>query len=279
MGTGTGEAQRRQGGCDHEGRVDVTMFPGNSLVKNQASYESVKYGVCDMMETWTPFYPDKFLFAEIFHLPLITGSPATASQAAWTMLEAYPDIGNAEFETHILARHTNAGFGLHTIDKLIKTIEDLDGMLIGADTKQQSDWLAAMGASPVSVIMPDSYLAFSKGEIEGGVYPWAPLRSAGLCEFLNYHTVVGWGFATATLHMNNEKWQSLPSDIQDIISEIGGMNFSAMAGYGLSNGMEVDMQWMREKGDEFYHLTPEELVRWRAILGTSYDEWQPMPMQ
>jgi len=37
--------------------------------------------------------------------------------------------------------------------------------------------------------------------------------------------------------------------------------------------MEVDMQWMREKGDEFYHLTPEELVRWRAILGTSYDEW------
>jgi len=74
--------------------------------------------------------------------------------------------------------------------------------------------------------------------------------------------------------MNKEFWESLPEDIQGVISEyFAGHNYSLIIGATLDHGSEVDVAWFKEKGDEFYTLPPDEKARWFEGAIPNYEKW------
>jgi TRAP-type C4-dicarboxylate transport system substrate-binding protein len=60
---------------------------------------------------------------------------------------------------------------IHTVDKLIDTVDDVKGLKLRGPTRQVTKLLAALGATPVGMPLPGIPDALSKGTIQGAVIP------------------------------------------------------------------------------------------------------------
>jgi len=209
----------------------------------------------------------------MWFLPFIGPTSSIVTPVVWTMLGEFPELGNEFADVHVLAGHVTAVSNLHTTEKLVKTLEDMKGVLLGGENVVGLESLQLWGATEVYTVMRDAYLSLEKGVVKGGFWPWAPLRSFKVTDFLKYHTMVDLNFSVIFDCFNKEKWESLPSDVQETINGISGMQYSALTGYTLSNGSLVDVKWMKDRGDEFYTLPPDEKARWIALVGPIVDRW------
>jgi TRAP-type C4-dicarboxylate transport system substrate-binding protein len=203
------------------------------------------------------------------------GSSAITSMATYELVNKdFPDVFYPQFEgARVMTTHVTAVCNLHTRDKMVKSLDDLEGMIIAGENAIQLAAIESWGATPEHVTMADGYLALERGVIDGGVWPWAPLRPFGLAEELNYHTTIDFNFSVDYPCMNEETWNSLPPDIQAIFDEVLGINWAALTGYTLDNGSAVDMAWMADKGDEFYTLPADEKAKWVELSSDIEGEW------
>jgi len=257
-----------------QGRVAVTLFPQQTLVTNKESWDAIRSGVVDICINWWPFFKGVFPLHEVWYQPFMGPTSSIVSPAIWRLTQETPEMQEEWKEVHMITKYASAVHNLHSTKKLIKTLEDFEGMSLGAPTPMELNLIRALGGNPSRfTVTPDTYLALQRGILEGGIWPWAPLRSQQLTEFLIYHTVCDFGYAAGSHNMNKELWESLPGDIQSVIDEISGETYAALLGLTLSQGSQVDIQWMKGKGDEFYTLPPDERLRLIKVAEPIAAEW------
>jgi len=256
------------------GRTKTTLFGGGTLSPPRENWDSIKAGIADVGEVWLSANPELHPVSLMYLLPFVGPSAAVVSPAIYRFTTSHDELLREWQDVHLLAQHTTAITNLHTSDKLVKCLEDMRGIPLGTDTTLVLDCIKAFGGVPVFVTAHEAYLALEKGVIKGGIYPWAPLRSMRLTEYIKYHTIINLNFAVPTVVMNKERWESLPEDIKDIINDISGINLSALAGYTLTNGSLTDMEYMKEKGDEFYTLPANEMERWKDAVAYTVEDWK-----
>lgn len=259
------------------GRTKSTLFSGMSLAHVKENHEAITSGMADMGNVWPAFYPGVFRLNEMYELPFVAPTAAIAAQACYKCTTTHPEMLNEiEKTTPLLAAHTSAIANLHTTDKagLVKTLEGLPGLLLCAGTPLIAEWFTSLGASPTFIPADDAYLALEKGVVDAGIWPWAPLRSFKLAEHVTNHTVMDLNFAINLIIANKEKWETLPQDVHDVLNEIGGLSLSALSGYTLTNGSLVDVNWMKDRGDQFYTLPPDEKARWASLLDYVVGDWK-----
>jgi len=256
------------------GRVKYIYFHGGSMLSYFENWDGVKAGLVDQTDMWLHFYPGQFRITEVFHLPFLATSSIVASAAANDFAKRDPEIQKEFGSVKVLTVHSSAITDLHTRTELVKSMEDLKGMIIGCESADLAKMVDNWGGTPMQVDVPQGVLALDKGVIDGGLWPWAPLRSFGLADYLNYHTVIGLSFVVCMQSFNKERWESLPDDVRSVIDEVmGGDDWTALIGYTLDNGSRTDQQWMKEKGDQFYTMPPDEARRWFAGAEFTVDEW------
>ena len=258
------------------GRVEITSYPHGALFKIGEYWEALLSGRVDMIDLFPHTLPGQFPLATMFMLPFIgSGSSAITSMAAYELVNTdFPDVFYPQFAgARVMATHVTAVGNLHTRDKMVTSLEDLEGMIIAGENPMQLAAIEAWGATPEHITMSDGFLALERGVIDGGIWPWAPLRSFGLADELHYHTLIDFNYSVDYPVMNEETWNSLPPDIQAIFDEVLGMNWAALTGYTLDHGSAVDIEWMGEKGDEFYTLPAGEKERWVELSSGIEGDW------
>lgn len=263
------ELDRRTGG-----RTRTTIYGGGSLATPRQNWDAVRTGMADIGEVWVNNFPGLFPVSEILLLPFWAPQATVSGPSLHELFTTHPEMQNEWEEVHVLAFHTSDIINLHTTKKLVKTLEDLKGMRLGGDSASAVEWFRKFGAAAEKMDTHDAYLAMDKGVVEGGMWPWAPLRSKKLDEFINYHTIIDLCFVGPAICMNKDTWESLPEDIQGIVDDMSGLDLSAFAGYTLTYGAEADRQYMADKGDEFYTLLPDEKARWAEAIAYIVDDWK-----
>ena len=73
--------------------------------------------------------------------------------------------------------------------------------------------------------------------------------------------------------MNQKKWNSLPPDLQKLLSDMTGSHLARIFGKTLDEGDGKAIQWGKEHGHTFYTLPPKELERWRSKVQFLTDNW------
>jgi TRAP-type C4-dicarboxylate transport system substrate-binding protein len=232
----------------------------------------------EMGNNWAHPQAGRFPITEMFWLPFLGGaSAAVYSVAAWDFTFHDPlaqPIRDEYKNVKLQSIHSSAVQNLHTITKLITSLDDIKGEIIAGENLTQLTSIENWGGVPTLVQMPDSALAAEKGVIEGGIWPWAPLRSFGTAVFLNYHTILDFNYSIDFPSMNKEFWEALPTDLQDCFDEwMNGMNYAHFVGAALDNGSEVDLEWFEAKGDQFYTPNPDEKATWFEGASENYEVW------
>ena len=108
------------------GRVEITYYPGGTVLSPAKMFNGVVTGIADMGLSHIGYTRGRFPVTEVFDLPLGFPSGYVASQVS---NDFYNKFKPAEWDSvHILYLTTSGPLILQTVSKPVKTLQDLKGL-------------------------------------------------------------------------------------------------------------------------------------------------------
>lgn len=243
------------------GRVKVTNYPGGTLLGPSDIYGGVVTGIAEAGNTVFSYTPGRFPTIRGFELGGIEYE--TAKAGSYAVREAIEQLNFDEFKDVKVLLTYNTGPG-HLITKTpVTSLEELRGMEIRV-SGQTVTTMEALGAIPVAMPMNEAYEALSRGIVQGIVAPVEALEGFKLAEVTDYITIAPFLYSSNFIvAMNLDVWNSLPSDIQEIIDEVNDKIFADVASGFFDMLNESGYKFATEEhGLEVLTLTDAERDRW-----------------
>ncbi len=261
-----------------KGKVKVEVYYSQTLVKAPDIWNAVKSGVADMGWCFHGYWPDMTPLMDVMTLPsLPIKSAEKGSEVLWRLYERYPEIQRYFKDVHLLTLWTSSPYFLITTKKQVKTMEDMRGLKIRVTGGPPTDYVKALGAIPVLIPMPDTYLALQKGVIDGMGTPWEPVLAHRLYEVVKYCTFVPLSAVYFSIPINLQRWNSLPKDVQEGITSVSGVEGARFWGRNFFDRIETAVEDFTKKGGHElvrYTVPPEEVERWFKTAGEPiWKEW------
>ncbi len=214
----TAEAWAREVEKRTDGQIKITMFHGGTLSQAAQTYEAVESGIADIGMSVFAYTRGRFPLLEGLDLPLGYPDGVTATKVANDMVKKYqPEELSG---VHVLYLHAH-GPGILASKKEVKSASDLAGMQIRG-TGLSAKIVEALGATPISMSQGDTYEALQKGVVDATFCPIETLKGWKQGEVIDYVVdTKSIGYTTAMFAvMNKDKWESLPEDLQQIVTEV-----------------------------------------------------------
>ena len=257
-----------------DGKLKIQFFNPNTLVPAKEANAALMTGAVDMIFTPSQMSArGKFPMSSVALLPFMFKNSQTGSQTVWDLYNKYPEMKKEYADMRVLWMWVSAPFEVHTTKKPVKTLEDLKGLKMIVWTGDLAKIAKALGANPVETIPHETYIALQRGMADGVICPIAPMKVYKISDVVKHHTLVGMMNTHFYAGVNLKKWNSLPADMQKLLTETTGEKMVQVAGRTLDQGASKDTQWMKGKGHKFYELSDKERDRWRAKVSSLTDEW------
>jgi TRAP-type transport system periplasmic protein len=239
-------------------------------------FDQVKDGLADIVWVLPGYTAGRFPLIEVFELPFMMQSPEATSKALWDYVNQTPAVA-AEFkDVKLLALHVHGDGVFHMTAKPIKTLADLKGTKLRAPTRQTNKLLAALGATPVAMPVPQVSEALSKSVIDGALVPYEVVPSVKIQELAKFHSEtdpVEPAIYTSTFvfAMNKAKYDSLTPELKKVIDANSGLALSGSVGKTFLQADEIG----KKLTDKNTHnvIPASELQAWKKIGEGVTNEW------
>ena len=258
-------------------RLSCQIYPAMQLGGSpQQLIQQAADGVADIVWTLPGYTAGRFPIIEAFELPFMTRQAEGASRALW---EYYEQYAQDEFSSvKPLAFNVHDAGIIHNNKREIKKIADMRGLKMRAPTRQTNLMLAKLGATPVSIPLPQMADALSKGVVDGYVLPWEVVPTMRLHELTKYHTEMSPespAFYTTlfTIAMNKDRYNSLPADLQKIIDDNSGAEFSAFIGKQWDESVGPARKQAEDRQNTFYAIPADQMAEWVAVGDKVAEDW------
>ncbi|HEX2966068.1 MAG TPA: TRAP transporter substrate-binding protein [Syntrophorhabdaceae bacterium] len=236
-----------------KGRVKVTFYPSETLGKAKDHYDMTVNGIADLGMSVLGFNPGRFPLAEALELPIAWPSCRIAARVCWDIYEKY--LKKEFSDVKLIALATTDPNQIMTSKKAVRTLADLSGVRLKTGSPRQVDMVRAWGGSPINIPITDTYEALQRGMLDGIFTGYSGLTDFKLHEQLSHYTTIGVGVSVATGLMNLKTWNSLPPDIQKIITDISGSNLSARIGDVFDKAQRDALAEATKLGGKVYTLS------------------------
>ncbi len=261
--------------------VEITLFPGEALVKHLETYDAVLKGVADIGACWGPqHFPGRMPVVDVMNLPLMFASSTAASLTGWEMYQAHPEFQDDLAEVKVFGFQPPAPYQIVSRGKQIKVLEDMKGMKCMVRGGLDTETMVSLGVVPVPLPMPEVYLALERGTIDMAPLNWEGVQTFKWHEVTKYRTElpIGLNCSCLIVAMNLDTWSSLPPEVQQVFNELTGEPFSKMLGQGMDaeQGPRIEMikEYDKKVGNpEFYYMPDAEFQRWRQAVNHMYEDW------
>lgn len=237
-------------------------------------YDQVRDGVADVVWTLPGYTSGRFPSVEAFELPFMMQSPEATSKALWDYAQLH---AQSEFkDVKPLAFHVHGDGVFHMASKPVKSMADLRGLKLRAPTRLTNKFIAMLGATPVSMPVPQVGDALSKGVIDGAVVPYEVVPSVKLQELAKFHSETDPAepaFYTSTFifAMNKARYESLPADLKKVIDNNSGQALSGQIGKAF---LQADIEGKKLVAPASVNVIPaSELATWKLLGNKLAADW------
>ena len=257
------------------GKMKCQIYPAMQMGGNPTQlYDQAKDGVADIVWTLLGYNPGRFTRAEAFELPFLMQDTVGASKALWEYVDQFD---KEEFkDVKPLAFHVNGDAVIHMVKRPITTQADFKGLKIRAATRQANKFIAALGATPVGMPVPQVPEALNKGVIDGVFLPYEVVPSLKVQEIAKYHSetdpalpaVQTSGFIVA---MSPAKYNSLSPELKKVIDNNSGLNLSGQLGQ-----IFLDANIANKKvtlSNQHNTIPRAEVEKWEKLAVPIADSW------
>ncbi|PIC99039.1 TRAP transporter substrate-binding protein [Sporosarcina sp. P29] len=251
-----------------DGKVQVDLFSGGTLLEANNMYDGVENGTADIGLTSTSYEPGRFPLLSISDMPSGYKNATVASKVTAELVNNYPPEALDNFK--IITTFATEPAYIQS-KKPIKSLHDLKGKqlrIAGALAPIMSE----LGAAPVGMSQAEVPEALQTGIVEGYVSSREILKDSKLAEIVEYVTDYPLALNTFIAVMNKNKWDSLPKDIQAVIEELN-TEMTEFTGDYLDNHVRESLEWsIDSEGLEVVELAEEEKKNWDKKLGDMQKE-------
>jgi TRAP-type C4-dicarboxylate transport system substrate-binding protein len=266
---------------ESKGRIKMTMLPAAQAAAPDQLYDAARTGIVDIADHHLGMSPGRFPLMDVIDLPFMFKTPASRSAGltALTLLQKYPEIQSEFSDVKPLSFHfTDAGH-VWTINKQVKTMEDINSLLLLAVSKYASESLKLVGANPQRSDPSSMYDMLAKKVVDGVVIDYEAVTvTFNIIDVLNYVTEFGFGAPPFVVVMNLNTWNSLPADLQQLFVGENAYRLTELMGYDFDN---ITLR-VRDEADKIlkargypgvYVLSDAEKVKWIQTLMPVQDQY------
>ncbi|MDI9520496.1 MAG: TRAP transporter substrate-binding protein DctP [Bacillota bacterium] len=252
-----------------KGKIEITMYPGETLVKNNDIFESVTNGIVDMGEADPSYSFSYFPLGSAFFLPGNDfGSSRVSTYVAneWYKQD-FKELSRAKF----LWAYGMSPSGLMT-NKKIEKLSDFKGVQIRG-TGYAIDAIKALGAAPVGITPAETYEALLKTTADAVLMPLEALINWNFAEVVKYVTPIP-GVSTVNHYicLSNNAWNSLSAPVQNMIEEVS-LECVEMVAPMWDEMDQLGIDFAKEKGSEIYSLSEEAEAEITSVFAPLRDKW------
>ncbi len=248
--------------------LEITEAYGGSIAPLAEVLGATSSGLLDIGAIIYPFEPSTlFLHNLEMKTPFSSPDPVVAIQAMRQVFDEVPYMADMLAEEHnqkVLSLWTTGSYHLVTTFEW-DSIDDLAGHTLTA-AGPNLPWITNVGVNPVQGNLNEWYTSLQTGVVDGAVM--FPEATAGflLHEVAQYYTEVGFGASPqGAITINLDVWNSLPSDVQEIILELSEEYEATVAHEVVREGEEA-YETMRADGATIRSLSDEERAEWANLL-------------
>jgi TRAP-type C4-dicarboxylate transport system substrate-binding protein len=268
------ESNRRLQAMGSSHRIRWTEAYGGSLYKFENTLEAVEIGLTDMGWVGTLWELSKMPLQNVtYYVPFVTDdyhmiydvmndlhAQVPAMTEAWTAQNQH-FLGGSAIDTY----HLMTNFPL-------RTFEDLRGRKILAPGPTAT-WLEGTGAVAVEGGLTTYYPQIQTGVADGVLTILSGAAPYRIHEVAPYITLVGiGGQLTGALSINLRTWNSLPSDVQVVLTQLGP-EYSKGVADEIAARYERGLASMQADGAQVYELPREEKLKWLNGLPNIAGQW------
>ncbi|WP_246206319.1 TRAP transporter substrate-binding protein [Propylenella binzhouense] len=250
---------------DSDGQLEIQLFPAMQLGGAPPQlFDQARDGVVDMVWTLPGYTPGRFPKLETFDLPFVAAKRGIVNSPA---IQEFADNNLAEElgEVHPVVVWAQDHGVIHC-KKAIESLSDMSGTKLRSPTRLAAEALRALGATVVSMPVPQVPEALAQGVIDGAVVPWEVVPSVKLHELTKFHTQIP---GTPTLYttaflvaMNKPKYESLPDDLRKVLDAHSGQSASKQAGKTFDDLNESVVALAEKSGGQVLTLAEDEKAKW-----------------
>jgi TRAP-type C4-dicarboxylate transport system substrate-binding protein len=264
-------------GRESGGRLKCQIYPAMQLGGTPPQlFDQARDGVADIIWTIPTYQAGRFPKSEVFELPFMAKSAEAGSPALWEFVQK-----NAldEFRgVKLLATHLHDGSLLHFTGKRVTNLEEIKGLKVRAPTRIGTKFLAAIGAVPVQMPLPQVAESMSKSVIDGAMVPWEGVPPIKLQEIAKYHLDNAPGAPKMSnsifvIAMNQAKYDGLPPDLKQVLDANSGLEWSRQIGRVFDGTTEPAKKLARDNNGVLDVLSQAESERWQKATEPVVREW------
>ena len=259
------------------GRIKIELYPSMSLGGAPPQlFRQVADGVVDIIWTVNGYTPGLFPRSEIFELPTVfTNDTIAANLAMRHLFESHlaPEYG----AVHVLFLHVHAGQGIHMAEVPVYTPADTAGKKLRVPGPTGNAIVEAMGATPVTMPVPDLPQALTTHAVDGALIPWEIIPALQLQQSTKYQ-IEGpdnhrFGTTTFQVSMNKARWNALPDDLKAIFDQHSGEDWLRQVGKIWRENDDAGIKIAVDSGNEHIVLTQEQMDALNEVLAPVVDRW------
>lgn len=250
---------------DSGGRIVFKRFPGAQMGPVPQHYDFARTGQADISWFLHGATPGRFPLTGIVQVPYLVGSAEIGTKVLNDpeLRSKYLDAEHKGVKLLLLFTHQPGN--IHTTKKPIKTVDDVKGLRLRFASPEIRDFVAALGGSPVGVAPTEQVEQMQKGTLDGVVIDYGGAGIAFKMGGTVKHSTEMYSYvASFGLAMNEDTWNKLPPDLQQLIAKslVGVEKEIGQAWDGLD---APGKKALLDGGGEAIQLSPEEDAKFRKI--------------
>lgn len=257
------------------GRIKINLYPASQLGSAREMMEQISMGSLDITFADASDWASTFNRPElgVFNLPFLCNDLDAQCRIIENIVpkEVPKMIKGLDF--HLLMTYSN---GLRC--PLVKTrpihkLEDIKGLKMRTpETKLYVDIWNALGASTVTSAWSEAYTLLQQGVADAVEADDVGLTSQNLQEVGKYFTKTNYLSQAYLVMINNEKWNSIPKDLQKILLDCAKENQAKQLKDRKELGVEAE-KTIAAAGVKIYDLDPKERQRMKDACKSIYDQY------
>jgi TRAP-type transport system periplasmic protein len=259
-----------------DGLVTFDVSWGGALASPPEHIDLVKNGVVDMAHIHLWFTPDRVPIAD-FELvfPFGPTDPLLLQEAKRQMYDEFPEFHEELADNNAVIIMVHAITPYEILSKQpVGNLTDLDGLNVGIIGEFFGRWFEPTGAVPVVAPSTERYTMLQTGVIDADILNIDLSRTFKTYEVTQYITDNKLtSHCAVEIIMNKDTWDSLSTDIQDIILEAAEDVSTEYATVTLPAYIAETLELFADEGITTVQLPEDDIVLWASLIDDIPAEW------
>ncbi|WP_093418686.1 TRAP transporter substrate-binding protein [Saccharopolyspora flava] len=260
------------------GGFDFDVFPSGQLLGAEQLVPGLLNGVADVVLQTSSYVSSSFPILGSLELPFTTEHFDRYLRACdpTSPVSALINERLTGQNMRMLGGMATGFEYLWTIDKPIRTPEDVRGLRLRVAGEIEGETVKALGGAPVFLGSAELYQALERGTIDGMMSYLGTVVSRDLHEILRYGTAAHFGAYTVDAYCRQDFYAALPPHQQRALDEAGRVLFHDGTATLLDVHRTKYLPAVRDAGVELIELDEAQLRPFRDAVSAVHRRWSSL---